>query len=74
MGWGCCALYAGPCNTAARASKDYLIIELPDGCHEQIAHAWTEDLIDGGSAVPALLFSPSSLRKRSDGATFPLLC
>ncbi len=42
--------------------KPCLSIELPDGRREQILRAWTEDLNDGGSAVPALLFSPSSLR------------
>src|SRR4051795_656189 len=42
--------------------EDYLRIELPDGRHEQILQAWTEDPSHGGSAVPALLFSPSSLR------------
>jgi hypothetical protein len=40
----------------------YLRIELPDGRQEQILEAWTEDPSHGGSAVPALLFSPSSLR------------
>ena len=39
-----------------------LRIELPDGRQEQILQAWTEDPSSGGSAVPALLFSPSSLR------------
>jgi hypothetical protein len=42
--------------------EDYLRIELPDGRQEQILQAWTEDPSHGGSAVPALLFSPSSLR------------
>ena len=45
-----------------RDGKPYLSIELPGGRREQILRSWTEDLIDGGSAVPALLFSPSSLR------------
>lgn len=45
-----------------REGCTYLIVELPDGRRERIPHSWTEDLIDGGSAVPALLFSPSSLR------------
>ena len=40
----------------------YLSIELPNGRRERIPQSWTEDLTDGGSAVPALLFSPSSLR------------
>jgi hypothetical protein len=40
----------------------YLKIELPDGRQEQILQTWTEDPSNGGSAVPALLFSPSSLR------------
>ena len=42
--------------------EHYLKIELPDGRQEQILQAWTEDPSHGGSAVPALLFSPSSLR------------
>jgi hypothetical protein len=42
--------------------EPYLRIELPDGRQEQILQAWTEDPSNGGSAVPALLFSPSSLR------------
>lgn len=42
--------------------EHYLKIELPDGRLEQILQAWTEDPSHGGSAVPALLFSPSSLR------------
>ena len=40
----------------------YLRIELPDGRQDQILQAWTEDPSNGGSAVPALFFSPSSLR------------
>jgi hypothetical protein len=40
----------------------YLGIELPDGHQEQILQAWTEDPSNGGSAVPALMFSPSGLR------------
>jgi hypothetical protein len=35
---------------------------LPDGRQEQILQVWTEDPSHGGPAVPALLFSPSSLR------------
>ena len=47
---------------SVRDGNPYLSVELPGGSREQILRAWTEDLIDGGSAVPALLFSPSSLR------------
>ena len=45
-----------------REDCPYLIVELPDGRRERMPNSWTEDLIDGGSAVTALLFSPSSLR------------
>jgi hypothetical protein len=45
-----------------RDGELYLRIELPDGRQEQILQAWTEDPSNGGPAVPALLFSPSSLR------------
>ncbi len=45
-----------------RDGESYLRIELPDGRLEQILQAWTEDPSTGGPAVPALLFSPSSLR------------
>ncbi len=45
-----------------REGCPYLIVELPDDRRERMPSSWTEDLIDGGSAVPALLFSPSSLR------------
>ena len=45
-----------------REGCTYLTVELPDGRRERMPHSWTEDLTDGGSAVPALLFSPSSLR------------
>lgn len=45
-----------------RDSAAYLRIELPNGGQERIPQSWTEDLIDGGPAVPVLLFSPSSLR------------
>jgi hypothetical protein len=45
-----------------RDGEPYLKIALPDGRQEQILQAWTEDPCSGGSAMPALLFSPSSLR------------
>ncbi|CAA9520665.1 MAG: hypothetical protein AVDCRST_MAG31-1557 [uncultured Sphingomonas sp.] len=45
-----------------RGDELYLMVELPNGLQERILQAWTEDPSDGGSAVPALLFSPSSLR------------
>jgi hypothetical protein len=45
-----------------RGDELYLTVELPNGRQELILQAWTEDPSDGGSAVPALLFSPSSLR------------
>src|SRR3954465_14521085 len=45
-----------------RGGETYLSVDLPDGRREQIQQSWTENLTDGGSVVPALLFSPSSLR------------
>jgi hypothetical protein len=45
-----------------RHGEAYLLVELPDGQQERIPQSWTEDLNNGGSAMPALLFSPSSLR------------
>ena len=51
----------GRCVTE-HGGEAYLRVELPDGRRERIPQSWTEDLTDGGSAVPALMFSPSSLR------------
>jgi hypothetical protein len=45
-----------------RDGEPRLVIELPNGRQERILESWTEDPSDGGPAVPALLFSPSSLR------------
>jgi hypothetical protein len=45
-----------------RGGEPRLVIELPNGRQERILESWTEDPSDGGPAVPALLFSPSSLR------------
>jgi hypothetical protein len=49
-------------RSVEREDGTRVFVELPDGRREHIPLTWTDLSTNGGTAMPALLFSPGSLR------------
>jgi len=49
-------------RSVAREDGPWAFVELPDGRREHIPLTWTDLSTNGGTAMPALLLSPGSLR------------